>query len=158
MLPNEAETTCSRNRTYVRTSRLPDHIRRMWTCQIESESNLSRATDKAEEGSKNGLRSKLRASNLTKISLGGRPPLAACLHTQSRTRPDKFNFASAGPAWESLVSLINRGTCHTMCVVCTCRIVCTFVLLNEKGRNHNFEGETTTRASISASQLESRNT
>ena len=46
------------------------YIRRMWTCQIESESSLPRATDKAEEGSKNGLR---RASNLTKFPWGACP-------------------------------------------------------------------------------------
>ena len=32
-------------------------------CQIELESSLPRATGKAEEGSKNGLRSDLRPSN-----------------------------------------------------------------------------------------------
>ena len=44
---NEAKTTCSR--------------------LVESESSLPRATDEAEEGSKNCLRSNLRASNFEKF-------------------------------------------------------------------------------------------
>ena len=58
----------------------------MWTSQTESESSLPRATDKAEERSKNGLRSDLRASNLKNFSWDRRIPLAAaCFSTQSCT-------------------------------------------------------------------------
>ena len=64
----------------------------------ESESSLPRATDTADEGSKNGLRSDLRASNLKNFPLGAKDPLApACFRAQSRIQPDQFNFASAGP-------------------------------------------------------------
>ena len=62
----------------------------MWTCQNESESSLPTATDKAEEGSKNGLRSDLRASNLKNFPPPQRTSLAAvCLRMQSRTQPDQ---------------------------------------------------------------------
>ena len=45
-----------------------------WTSQIESESSLPRATNKAEDGSKDGLRSDLRASNLQKFPWGAKDP------------------------------------------------------------------------------------
>ena len=71
------------------------NIRRMWTCQIESESSLPRATDNAEEWSKNGLRSDLRTSNLKNFPRRTPPLAAACLRTQSRsTHAVKY---SAGP-------------------------------------------------------------
>ena len=77
----------------------PDHIfdACTWTCQIESESSLPRAADRAKEGSKIGLRSDLRASNLKKnFSLEGEGAVAYFC-TQSHTQPNQFNFASTGP-------------------------------------------------------------
>ena len=67
----------------------PDHIfdACTWTCQIESESSLPRAADRAEEGSKIGLRSDLRASNLKNFPWGAKELLHAFArsHILSRT-------------------------------------------------------------------------
>ena len=67
--------------------------------KLNQKSSLSRATGRAEEGSKNGLRSDLRVSNLKNVPWGSFDPLAAAyFHTQSHTLPDQFNFAFGRPA------------------------------------------------------------
>ena len=53
-------------------------------------------TDKVKEGSKNGLRSDLRSSNL-KIFIGGHAPeAAACSRMQSRIQPDHIDLLPPG--------------------------------------------------------------
>ena len=86
----------------------------MWTSQIVSESSLRTATDKAEEGSKDGLKSHLMASNLKIFPWGVKnPPKLLCVFTRSRTQPHQFNFASAGPVaaryWWVSVGFIYRS-------------------------------------------------
>ena len=58
----------------------PDHIfNTRGKCQIKFESSLPTATDRAEEGSKNGLRSDLRASKLKKFFGGAKNPPSCCM-------------------------------------------------------------------------------
>ena len=90
--------------------------------QTESKFSLPRATGKAEEGSKknNGLRSDLRALNLGEKNWGGEgpPPSSLFAFARSRTRPDQFNFASAGPAIYLSISLspiFLRGVARRVC-------------------------------------------
>ena len=102
------------------------YIGRMWTCQIESESSPPRATDKGEEGSKNGSEA-IQSIKFEKFSLGGMLPkdLPSCC-VLTLTHAVTYSAGSSIPvvwssqpaarartcSWYSLVSWLRPAFCR----------------------------------------------